>query len=196
MSDSSRPHEHSRFLCNFALYSIVLLLLSPVTCTTELFKIILNYIYNALIQGYWWPLKKIWFLKTLPYEQNSIVKVNQLLKLYSLSFPKVKHYKNNLIKLIKLKKKLPLITKFFTVFIIWKKGKRKLKNYLIFQRKDNQHLHIPYRVKVYLQCMLLFAFSYSLNIVYQIIKEKLHHVQFFFCPPEPIKRKNNFRGTG
>ena len=33
-----------------------------------------------------------WFLKTLPYEKNSIVKVNQLLKLYSLYFPKVKHY--------------------------------------------------------------------------------------------------------
>ena len=77
-----------------------------------------------------------------------------------------------------------------------KKSNRKLKNYLIFQRKDNQDLDIPYLVKVYLQCMLLSAFSYSLNIVYQIIKEKLHHVQFFFCPPEPIKRKNNFRGTG
>lgn len=87
------------------------------------------------------------------------------------------------------------ITKFF-IYYMGKKRNGKLKNYLIFQRKDNQDLHIPYLVKVYLQCMLLSAFSYSLNIVYQIIKEKLHHVQFFFCPPEPIKRKNNFRGTG
>lgn len=44
--------------------------------------------------------------------------------------------------------------------------------------------------------MFLSSFSYSLNIVHQIIKEKLHHVQFFFCPPVPNESKSNFKGIG
>lgn len=63
-----------------------------------------------------------------------------------------------------------------------------LGNYLS-KRIDNQHLNITKPIKGYLQCMFLSSFSYSLNIVYQIIKEKLHHVQFFFCPPGPNERK-------
>lgn len=76
------------------------------------------------------------------------------------------------------------------IFIYYIKEVETLKNYL---SEDNQELNITNLIKGYLQCMFLPSFSYRLNIVYQIIKEKLHHIQFFFCPPGPIERKNNFK---